>query len=818
MIPVKRTMQISLVIMVCASGILLGLSQANAQLMIVGCFGAIAGFIIVDWLQLFQLKGWIANVASIAILLYSMSDFFDGNGAEKLISVSNLLVYLQTVLMFQEKNVRLNWQIMVLSLLQTVEAAIFNLNFEGGLLFIAYFAIAGVTMVLQSILAGNALVENSNRKSARRLGQQLLGRPATGHSPADAAQQHSIPIAIYDAAPAANSALGKIFRYLVIWLAIGLAFTTILFYSVPRGQQAWFGPKFRNMARTGFNTQVDIDEDGEIIPSNELVMRMWFQRHRSKKRTKVSGPVYIRGMALSSLVIEDGKTTWKAPHDRVNNRLYMGVPPFLRPGRQIVQCFTLEATQDPLIFAAMPAAAFNTPYEIEFCNEISALTRIRSSDKIEFSPYSYQFSTRIDSSNQLLRYWPYVSDVPSNLSLPMTQNRGQWNWLTFHEPERYPELIKVANEIARESRATGNEGKTDLFRRFENYLLDPARYHYTLDFRNVEKRPGVDPIEDFFTNHQSGHCELFASALTIMLRSQDIPARLVVGFHTGEFSDVTESYMIRKNHAHAWVEAYLAPKDCTPEMVRNGAANQFAGAWAILDATPPVDDLNSGSGTIELARTLWQDYVLGLDKENQPEDVFQSATKRMLGLFDLSNWSDNLESMTTQVGSNPLLQATLILAVLGAIFFGLFQNYRTSAKSRKKQRGQTGGKQVGVFRKLVGNALGLFSPNLQKWVLGESSGEITAAFYRKLTKMLGKLGLERSVGQTQREFAQHVGQHFSNHPDADSIAHVVNEVTDSYYDVRFGDSELDKAQIRQIEQELAALERQLATPGNASGV
>ncbi len=42
-----------------------------------------------------------------------------------------------------------------------------------------------------------------------------------------------------------------------------------------------------------------------------------------------------------------------------------------------------------------------------------------------------------------------------------------------------------------------------------------------------------------------------------MLRSQGIPARLVVGFNTDEYNSVGGYYVARQLHAHAWVEALI---------------------------------------------------------------------------------------------------------------------------------------------------------------------------------------------------------------------------------------------------------------------
>ena len=166
MIEVRRLIQLTLLGLVLISSWLLSMSMESMRMIAIGSIGAVLGFLVADCFKLFNIKGFLANVASIAILFLAMKDFFSVDGMGKLVSVANLLVYLQTVLMFQEKTPRLIWQILVLSLLQVVVAAIFSLNFEAGLLFFLYFVVIGMAMVLQAIYTDAYDIQSRNRRSA----------------------------------------------------------------------------------------------------------------------------------------------------------------------------------------------------------------------------------------------------------------------------------------------------------------------------------------------------------------------------------------------------------------------------------------------------------------------------------------------------------------------------------------------------------------------------------------------------------------------------------------------------------------------------
>ncbi len=72
-----------------------------------------------------------------------------------------------------------------------------------------------------------------------------------------------------------------------------------------------------------------------------------------------------------------------------------------------------------------------------------------------------------------------------------------------------------------------------------------------------------------FLDYRRGHCEYFATALTLMLRSQGIPARLATGFLGGELNPFDGLYVVRQLNAHAWVEAHFDDL-----------------GWLVLDPTP----------------------------------------------------------------------------------------------------------------------------------------------------------------------------------------------------------------------------------------
>ena len=68
---------------------------------------------------------------------------------------------------------------------------------------------------------------------------------------------------------------------------------------------------------------------------------------------------------------------------------------------------------------------------------------------------------------------------------------------------------------------------------------------------------GVDAVHYFLFDEQQGYCEYFASAMVVMLRSLDIPTRLVSGLMEVPYDADQGGYLYLQKQAHTWVEVYF---------------------------------------------------------------------------------------------------------------------------------------------------------------------------------------------------------------------------------------------------------------------
>ncbi|MBI3944663.1 MAG: transglutaminase domain-containing protein [Armatimonadetes bacterium] len=99
----------------------------------------------------------------------------------------------------------------------------------------------------------------------------------------------------------------------------------------------------------------------------------------------------------------------------------------------------------------------------------------------------------------------------------------------------------------------GHANSFDRAQAIEEYLKTGFTYNL-----GVEPLPeGEDLVSYFLFGPRAGYCEMFASAMVVMCRLANIPARLATGFAPGTYDPPTRSYIVREMDAHAWVEAYF---------------------------------------------------------------------------------------------------------------------------------------------------------------------------------------------------------------------------------------------------------------------
>jgi hypothetical protein len=131
-----------------------------------------------------------------------------------------------------------------------------------------------------------------------------------------------------------------------------------------------------------------------------------------------------------------------------------------------------------------------------------------------------------------------------------------------HDVAVPPEEAAVLRQVASQLGLYGTDA-AEALRRVKTHL---DGFSYSL----WRERPasGQTAIGDFLLRTRSGHCEYFAAAAALLLRTAGVPARYATGFAAIEHSRLEGAFVVRARHAHAWTRVYVGDR------------------WVNLDATP----------------------------------------------------------------------------------------------------------------------------------------------------------------------------------------------------------------------------------------
>ena len=159
---------------------------------------------------------------------------------------------------------------------------------------------------------------------------------------------------------------------------------------------------------------------------------------------------------------------------------------------------------------------------------------------------------------------------------------------------------------------------------------------YSLNPGNYAEATALDT---FLFERRTGFCEHYAASFATLMRVAGIPARVVIGYHGGEFNSLGNYVMVRQSDAHAWAEVWVKdmgwqridPTDLVaPERISAGLASYLQSRAAQTD--PNAAQLSvTATGWREVWRELqhqsqllwdgvnyqWDLRVLNFDEETQ---------------------------------------------------------------------------------------------------------------------------------------------------------------------------------------------------------
>ncbi|HEX7446593.1 MAG TPA: transglutaminaseTgpA domain-containing protein [Pirellulales bacterium] len=828
---VERLLQIHIAALTTLGTLLLGMGEHNAVLPVLAVIVACSSVYLTDMRGWLQLNTLAANFAGLIALIVTVRHW-NGYAAEsQLLALANLLIYLQFVLHYRKKNVRNYWLLLLLSLLQVAVASALNLNIVFGALLPLYLVVGLATMSLFVLhrdqskyvepalapaavppLPASADVAQPPPAVLRRLRRLHRLRQRTPGPQPEAAVPHEFVPAAGDEAPhtecrrwpladrpasfsglqpagSIESGLTVGFARQIIWIAVAtMLLASVWFVCLPRlGKKAAWRPRGASAYSTiGFTENVTLGELGEVSENPEEVMQVRFFDFIGGKEGaayRVAGDAALfRGGALERYRRGEWLRLGQG-HDPVRLMDPLSADSLPQETQLVKESISLRPRTDPVVFSVMPAYQAGQS-GLRCSTETSQITRQRGEvdRRGDYELITTGFRDHVPLRSIAAAKRPDPPHLREMTQLPRRTAQ--------HDP-----LAGLRQEAEAVAGHLPPGQRVQVASLLEAHLRDSGLFQYSL--KPVARDARLDPIEDFITLHRSGHCEYFASALTMMLRSRGVPARLAIGYKGGQWNSAGRFYTVQELHAHAWVEVYLGP-DGLPTSLRDDPQARRNGAWLILDPTPGSLEADRLAGVfggytlrqlLDLTQFVWTTYVLGLDSKRQQEAIFQPLVERIeQTLRDLGDTEQrrllaerlgqllsDQYAATRQGGSFGLLLAMVALLMLVVMYVIL----RPLARVLVRWWGRRAGKRRTSSRRVE--------------------------FFEQFEKLLARHGMRRQPHQTQREFALASGGQLAETPATRPVAALPRRIAELYYHVRFGGRDLDNAELQAVQQALSTL-------------
>jgi transglutaminase-like putative cysteine protease len=549
-------------------------------------------------------------------------------------------------------------------------------------------------------------------------------------------------------------------RQLAIWLArlapslmlsilLGAA---ALFFLLPRMSGGYLGAySFGTDISTGFSDRVQLGQIGQIQQSNSVVMHVQIDGDSDGRHA-----LYWRG---TSLAVFDGRSWANLRRHQLLLEKQAGndfeIPPF-ETGvfyHAAAEASAFSRREQVIRYhVLMEPIGTNILFLAPWPRRVTGNYRLLSADAggavhdvdVEHPITSYEAESDISA--------PPAADLRSSQNDYPPQVASAYLQLPAVDPRIRVLVAQIAGS------ATNNFDKAVAI---ERYLK--THYGYTLQLLTAPTR---DPLANFLFERRQGHCEYFASAMAVMLRTLGIPARVANGFRSDEFNDVTANYVVRAKDAHSWVEVY------------------FPGyGWQTFDPTPA-----GASGTprgwarlalyVDAAASFWREWIVSYDTSHQ----------YVLG-HTAFNQTHNLWQRLRTAARR---RYSIMLR---------WARYKQERMERSPERW------IGLSLALVLPILALrFAPQMvrslrQYWLQRNSTRvpeHAAAMWYERMAQFLARQGSRKVAAQTPHEFVNQI--------EDEHLRGRVAEFTEAYESARFGSSAEDAQRLPRLyeEVELAA--------------
>jgi transglutaminase-like putative cysteine protease len=671
--------------------------------------------------------------------------------------IGEFLVLLHLVKLFEQRANRDYAQLLVLSLLLMVSAAINTASLLFGVLFIIYLFIS-----LYCCLLFHLKVEADKAKAAQPLPPEKFNAATLRQD------QRYLPRSMR--------------RLTVLVSVISLACAVFVFLFFPRGSGAGMLGQMQMKQPeplTGFNENEDmgLNQVAKITLNTTPVatVQVW---HDSKLVT--NGSLRLRGVTFEKYGKGANNGEWSWSNEQKSGTVYnasAGEPFFPQnewtafPSdrdnwRQLVH---LDPIGAKAIFAI---------------GGVRSLTPVRDI-KISYWPFDETFQ-RQDNLNGSIQY-EVTSTGSLNSDMALTTHAPQTTGIT---PE-LAEFAKMAAGDAAKGRPEASKGiawsgDEQIARNIERYFQ--THFSYTLDLTDSAGLfEGHDPLAVFVTQTKAGHCVLFAGAMTVACQSLGLRARMVAGFVTDEYNSVGQYFQVRQSHAHTWVEVLTTDHGWVtfdPTTGREMPPNESRSTWQRVRHVFDWLESKWAGSVIAYDGETRQNIIQRLDMTlmHSASGGADKVSRWRMQLHGLMRWWEHprlidrlwLLSMWTKLLGGAITVMVVILILIIAWY--LFEQHRIKRRAVK---------------------IGLSSlPIPERMRIARQVG-----FYENMTELLARRRISKPAHMTPQEF----GRSLTFLPT--EAFDLIDRLTRVFYRVRYGGANIPQGQQRRLQNVVQRLER-----------
>ncbi|WP_432797407.1 DUF4129 domain-containing transglutaminase family protein [Poriferisphaera sp. WC338] len=738
----------------------------------------------IGWLSWFIAEGphgkptskWLTHFASFVAVAWLFIDIFVLKNQIP-IAMGHFTIWLQLILMYAQKTNREYGQLMVLSMLQIVGASVISVSMIYGLLLAVYSITTLVTVLLFQLKLTNDQIFDTNKKAA--IDRNSVHRPK----------------------PIVSRGYKWHFRLTAISVGTVCAIVAIgTFVIIPRSDKADWAAKLaaiNNAKQAGFSDVVDLSNGAPTMQSKDPVINLRITKNN--KRVGSSNQHWLIRGAIQDKYEPHTKMWLRGRYPRTfdkNYYLFGNIKDFVAIGSnnedRLVSDFTVRQTVLTNLFTLHPITRIESQHfeRITF----SALDQQVSNPESKSGVLMYTTTSPPNTSDRLAyAYAALRKTLVQQSDWDMHGDRNEDNLMSKYargwrvQPERVSEFTQnILKEygLSRDPEALYTPDDLLIAQTISDYLIH--NYTYSLENPTVESQ---DPIISFLFDHRQGHCELFAAGFAAMCRSIGMQVRLVTGYRASDYNSLGGYYVVRMKNAHAWAE------------VRPGPLS----GWITFDPTPPsevAEEHAADTGVLGSLRQLyehleflWIKSVVSYDA-NKHKQVMDRAKQSVENVKTENSWFVKVITFFKELPQNWRLERmhyTLAGIIIVLLFICIASLIRMAAAKRRRTQ-----------------ALQLTAlPRVQRRTLLKR-----LRFYLHMLDLLERHGHSRPDWMSPARFAKELAE---KNPEKFGI---VIDLTEQFYEIRFGHRDFDAARKLSIKQQLKTLESALLgkikTPATAT--